>query len=104
MMTHAAAPQALGYIGIRAKALDDWQSYGAGLLGLQRVDRSRSTLAFRMDDRKQRVVVQADGGEGIGFFGWEVADAGALAALAADLDNNGMTVVRGSRSPSPQSR
>jgi hypothetical protein len=39
-MTHAAAPQALGYIGIRAKALDDWVSYGAGLLGLQRVDQS----------------------------------------------------------------
>jgi 2,3-dihydroxybiphenyl 1,2-dioxygenase len=97
MMTHAAAPQALGYIGIRAKALDDWQSYGAGLLGLQRVDQSRSTLAFRMDDRKQRVVVQADGGEGIGFFGWEVASAGALDAVAADLDNNGIAVVPGSR-------
>jgi hypothetical protein len=83
MMTRAVAPQALGYIGIRAKALDDWASYGAGLLGLQRVGQSRSTLAFRMDDRKQRIVVHADGGEGIGFFGWEVADAKALDALAA---------------------
>lgn len=97
MMTRAVPPQALGYIGIRAKALDDWASYGAGLLGLQRVDRSRSTLAFRMDDRKQRVVVHADGGEGIGFFGWEVADAKALDALAAHLDNSGIDVSRGSR-------
>ena len=32
-------------------------------------------MAFRMDDRKQRLVVDADGGQGIGFFGWEVADA-----------------------------
>src|SRR5947207_14309014 len=94
-MTHAAAPQALGYIGIRAKALDDWASYGAGLLGLQRVDRSRSTLAFRMDDRKQRVVVHADGGEGIGFFGWEVAAAETLDGLAARLDNSGIAVARG---------
>src|SRR6201987_5480708 len=92
MITHAVAPQALGYIGIRAKALDDWAGYGAGLLGLQRVDQSRSTLAFRMDDRKQRVVVHADGGEGIGFFGWEVADAKALDALAAHLDNSGINV------------
>ena len=30
MMTRAVTPQALGYIGIRAKALDDWASYGAG--------------------------------------------------------------------------
>jgi 2,3-dihydroxybiphenyl 1,2-dioxygenase len=97
MMTRAVAPQALGYIGIRAKALDDWASYGAGLLGLQRVDQSRSTIAFRMDDHKQRVVVHADGGEGIGFFGWEVADATSLEALAAHLDNGGIAVAHGSR-------
>ena len=97
MMTRAVTLRALGYIGIRAKALDDWASYGAGLLGLQRVDQSRSTLAFRMDDRKQRVVVHADGGEGIGFFGWEVADAKALDALAAHLDNSGTNVAHGSR-------
>src|SRR5512135_3785007 len=96
MMTHPAAPQALGYIGIRAKVLDDWASYGTGLLGLQRVDRSHSTLAFRMDNRKQRVVVHADGGEGIDFFGWEVADADVLDTLAAHLDNRGMAVAHGS--------
>jgi hypothetical protein len=97
MMTRSVAPQALGYIGIRAKALDDWAGYGAGLLGLQRLDQSRSTLAFRMDDRKQRIVVHADGGEGIGFFGWEVADAKALDALAAHLDNSGINVAHCSR-------
>ena len=45
--------EALGYIGVRAKDLGDWASYGANFLGLQRIDKSRSTLAFRMDDRKQ---------------------------------------------------
>ncbi|MBO0718996.1 MAG: biphenyl 2,3-dioxygenase, partial [Rhizobiales bacterium] len=96
-MTHAVTAQALGYIGIRAKALDDWASYGTGLLGLQRVDQSRSTLAFRMDDRKQRLVIKADGGDGIGFFGWEVADAKALDALAGHLDNSGIDAARGTR-------
>ena len=57
----ASAPQALGYVGVRAKDLADWSSYGSGLLGLQRIDKSRSTLAFRMDDRKQRIIVSADG-------------------------------------------
>ena len=97
MTTPASAPQALGYIGVRAKNLGDWASYGADLLGLQRVDQSRSSLAFRMDDRKQRIVVHADGGEGIGFFGWEAADANALDAFAAHLENNGIAVVRGAR-------
>ncbi len=104
MTSHAAAPQALGYIGIRAKALDDWASYGAGLLGLQRVDQSRSTLAFRMDDRKQRIVVHADGGEGIGFFGWEVADAAALAALARRLDDSRIKVMSGGRALADERR
>jgi hypothetical protein len=93
----AMYPQALGYIGIRAKDLDDWRSYGSGLLGLQRIDKSRSTLAFRMDDRKQRILVAADGGEGIGFFGWEVGHAAALDALAAHLEKVGISVARGSR-------
>jgi 2,3-dihydroxybiphenyl 1,2-dioxygenase len=89
--------QALGYIGIRAKDLDDWRHYGTRLLGLQRIDRSRATLAFRMDDRKQRIMVDADGHEGIGFFGWEVTDAVALEALAGRLEENAITVTRGTR-------
>ena len=93
-MTVQAAPvQALGYIGVRAKSLEDWASYGQNFLGLQRSTRRRNAMAFRMDDRKQRLVVDADGGQGIGFFGWEVADAAALDALAARLEQ-----------PAPRSR
>src|ERR1700741_2827076 len=92
-----SVPQALGYVGVRAKDLGDWGSYGSGLLGLQRVDKSRSTLAFRMDDRKQRIIVTADGGEGIDAFGWEVKDGGALDAVAARLEASGVKVARGSR-------
>jgi len=88
---------ALGYIGVRARDLDDWAGYGSNFLGLQRIDKSRSTLAFRMDDRKQRLMVDADGGQGISFFGWEVADAAALAALAGRLEAAGTRVARGSR-------
>src|SRR3954453_7332426 len=89
--------EALGYIGVRAKDLGDWASYGANFLGLQRIDKSRSTLAFRMDDRKQRLVVDADGGQGTGFFGWEVLDAAGLDAIAARIDTYGIKVARGSR-------
>jgi len=90
-------PQALGYVGVRAKDLRDWASYGSSLLGLQPIDKSRATLAFRMDDRKQRIIVEADGGEGIGFFGWEVADAAALDAIAAHLEKHEIKVARGAR-------
>ncbi|MBV8838838.1 MAG: VOC family protein, partial [Alphaproteobacteria bacterium] len=89
--------QALGYIGLRAKELGDWAKFGSDFLGLQRIDKTRNTMAFRMDDRKQRVVIDADGGQGIGFFGWEVADAAAMEALAAKLEAAGVKVARGSR-------
>ena len=96
-MDEKVVPQAFGYVGVRAKDLADWASYGCGLLGLQRVDKSRATLAFRMDDRKQRLIVHADGGEGIGFFGWEVAGAAALDGIAAQLEAAGIKVARGAR-------
>src|ERR1043166_6238554 len=89
--------EALGYVRARAKDLGDWASYGAGLLGLQRVDKSRTSMAFRMDDRKQRIIVEADGGEGIDVFGWEVKDAAALDALASKLEAAGVKGARGSR-------
>src|SRR5436309_10257189 len=89
--------QALGYIGVRTRDLDDWASYGEHFLGLQRLDKGRGTLAFGMDDRKQRLVVDADGGQGIGFFGWEAADAAALNAVAARIEAAGTKVARGSR-------
>ena len=87
----------LGYIGVRAKDLGDWRSYAKNFLGMEQLDKSRSSLAFRMDDRKQRLVVDADGGQGIGFFGWEVADAATLDALAARIEAAGTKVARGSR-------
>jgi 2,3-dihydroxybiphenyl 1,2-dioxygenase len=90
-------PQALGYVGVRAKDLGDWASYGSGLLGLQRIDKSRSSMAFRMDDRKQRILIDADGGEGIGFYGWEMAGAAALDELGAHLEKSEIKVARGSR-------
>jgi 2,3-dihydroxybiphenyl 1,2-dioxygenase len=96
--------QALGYLGIRTKSLADWSDYGTKLLGLQRIDRSASSLAFRMDDRKQRIVVDQDGGDGISFFGWEMADAAALAALAAKLDAAGVKVADGSRALADERR
>ena len=57
-----------------------------------------------MDDRKQRIIVDADGGEGIGVFGWEVADAAALEALAAKLEGNGIQVARGARALADERR
>src|SRR5580698_5499127 len=78
--------QALGYVGFGSSALDDWRQFGTSLVGWQAVERSPPLLAFRMDDRKQRIVVDRAMAEGERFFGWEVADAAALDALAVRLE------------------
>jgi 2,3-dihydroxybiphenyl 1,2-dioxygenase len=85
--------QALGYVGFGSSDLDGWRQFGTGLVGLQAVERSPSLLAFRMDDRKQRIVIDRSQPEGARFFGWEVADAAALDALAAKLETAGVEVM-----------
>jgi 2,3-dihydroxybiphenyl 1,2-dioxygenase len=80
------ALQALGYVGFGSADLDGWRQFGTSLVGLQAVERSSSLLAFRMDDRKQRIVIDKSMPDGARFFGWEVADAAALDALAARLE------------------
>ena len=97
-MESPAGLTALGYIGIRSARPDDWASYATRLLGMQQVDRGGAVRAFRMDDRKQRLVVAGGEGEGLGFLGWEASDAAALESLAARLDAHGVEVKRASRS------
>src|SRR5690349_1264948 len=86
--------QALGYLGIGTDKLDDWTNYAANWLGMQPVDRGAGIRAFRMDDRKQRLVIDSSLPEGQRYFGWEVADATALDALAARLQAAGVVAKR----------
>jgi 2,3-dihydroxybiphenyl 1,2-dioxygenase len=83
----------LGYAGFASADLDDWRQFGTSLVGLQAVERGNSLLAFRMDDRKQRIVIDRAMPEGTRFFGWEVADAAELDELAARLEKASVAVV-----------
>jgi len=97
----------LGYFGVRARNLDDWTSFGEKFLGLQLIDRSIKTLTFRMDDRRQRIVVHEDGvndGSRAAFMGWEVADSGALGDLATTLEAARVHVERASRATAEERR
>src|SRR5581483_6058097 len=98
------AIDALGYVGIRTADIDQWATYGTRFLGMQLVEKTQGTLALRMDDRKQRVIIERGEGEGVSFYGWEVADAAALDALAAHLERSGISVARGSRALADERR
>src|SRR3954466_633249 len=101
------AIESLGYFGVRARNLGDWLSFGEKFLGLQLVDRSRKTLTFRMDDRRQRLVVHEDAtGEGqrAAFMGWEVGGAAELDEFAAKLEAAKVRVARASRATADERR
>ena len=78
--------QSLGYVGIGSSSLSEWSDFATQWLGMQTVERGNACRAFRMDDRKQRLVIDRSLPEGERYFGWEVADAAALDALAVRLE------------------
>ncbi len=86
--------QALGYLGFGSADLDGWSDFATSLLGMQRVEKANTSRAFRMDDRAQRLIIDRDLAEGQHYFGWQVADATALAAVAARLERAGVAVTR----------
>jgi 2,3-dihydroxybiphenyl 1,2-dioxygenase len=88
---------ALGYIGINSSQLDQWDRMATGLLGMQQVDRGGNMRAFRMDDRKQRLIVDGSGDAGLAVMGWEVVSTAELNHLAGRLESHGVRVTRGSR-------
>src|SRR3982074_3096997 len=78
--------QGLGYAGFGSGDLDDWRQFGTGLVGLQAVERGNSLLAFRMDDRKQRIVIDRAMQGGARFSGGGVGDAADLAPVAGRFE------------------
>jgi 2,3-dihydroxybiphenyl 1,2-dioxygenase len=101
------ALDSLGYFGVRTRNLDDWSNFGEKCLGLQLVDRSRKTLTFRMDDRRQRIVVHEEAageGERAAFMGWEVGGAAALDDLGARLEAAGVEVERAPKATAEERR
>jgi 2,3-dihydroxybiphenyl 1,2-dioxygenase len=88
--------QSLGYIGVETRQPDEWAAFASGLLGMQVADRGNHGFALRTDARAVRLLVDRGAEERVAYMGWEVADAGALAALAIRLSDAGHAVTPGS--------
>jgi 2,3-dihydroxybiphenyl 1,2-dioxygenase len=88
---------ALGYLGIRSDRLEDWSDFASGLLGMMKIDRGATALAFRMDDQMQRLLVSNEPGDTLAFMGWEVETEADLQSYAGRLEKAGVPVYLGSR-------
>ena len=82
------AVKSLSYIGVNSDKLEDWSDYSENCLGMQRIDRGKGSLSFRMDDHKQRLAITGDTGDSVAFIGWEVEKKEDLKNYAAKLEKN----------------
>jgi len=87
----------LSYLGVRSDRLTDWSQFAGQLLGMQQIDKGGKSLAFRMDDQAQRLLVSDEPGETLAFMGWEVETRDDLQSFAARLEAAGTEVHAGSR-------
>jgi 2,3-dihydroxybiphenyl 1,2-dioxygenase len=77
--------QSLGYIGLNAPDLDEWERVAGEGFGVMAVRRDDG-LQLRLDERAYRLRVHRSDAPGFAYAGWEVAHAQALGALVARLE------------------
>lgn len=82
----------LGYLGFNATDPAAFAQYATNALGMQSVDLGTGRPSFRVDSYEQRVIVEPSESNGAAYMGWEVADADALRAAAAEVEASGVTV------------
>ena len=87
----------LGYLGVRSEKLEEWSDFASKILGMQKIDKGRKAISFRMDDRQQRFLVSHEDGETLAFIGWEVDHKDDLQMYAARLDAAGVKVHLGNK-------
>lgn len=92
MSQDAGIIRSLGYLGIGAPSIDEWEPFARDVLGLQPY-RQDGHLYLRYDDNAWRIRVQEPDVPGhLAFLGWEVADERDLRALAQRLADAGVDV------------
>ncbi len=94
-MTTRNAIEALGYVGLEVSDLAAWRTFATGIIGLQAEDGPDGTIDLRMDQYATRIRLHAGSRDDLAYAGWEVRDAGTLAALATRLIAAGVAVEHG---------
>jgi len=86
----------LGYVVFGVSDLNEWERFAVDILGLQVGSKSADSLALRMDDYSQRVILELNGVDDLSVAGWEFETeveleefAGKAAGLGVALDRMG---------------
>ena len=88
----------LGYVGISATDVDEWERFATNTLGLQISGKeSDGTLFLRMDEYQYRFAVHPTGKDDVGYVGWQVSGEQQLHEIADQIKAAGIQVVHADR-------
>jgi 2,3-dihydroxybiphenyl 1,2-dioxygenase len=88
----------LGYVGISAKDVDEWERFATGTLGLQVSGKEADgTLFLRMDEYQYRFAVHPNGNDDLAYTGWQVSGEPQLHEMADRIKAAGIDVVLADR-------
>ncbi len=91
------AVSSLGYLGFGVSRLDRWEEFATKVLGLAVAERGAGgTMALRLDDYRQRIVLEEGEADDLAFIGWEVESREGLEALRRRLEEAGVAVAEAS--------
>jgi len=83
----------LGYVGFGVRNLDRWEDLMVNVLGLQAGHREPGhSLALRMDDHMQRIILESDESDDLIYAGWMFDTEGALSQFVGTLSAQGVQV------------
>ena len=86
----------LGYLGFEVSDLEAWERFAVEGLGLVVADRhADGSLALRMDEQAQRIVLHPGARDDLAYAGFEVADEATLRELVQKLFAAGLAVDEG---------
>jgi 2,3-dihydroxybiphenyl 1,2-dioxygenase len=86
----------LGYLGFEVSDVARWERFAVDVLGLAPAQRAADgSLALRMDEREQRIVLHPGPADDLAYLGFEVATDADLEALGAALARAGHEVGEG---------
>jgi 2,3-dihydroxybiphenyl 1,2-dioxygenase len=86
----------LGYLGFEVSDLPRWERFAVDLLGLEPARRGDDgSLALRLDQNEQRIVLHPGPADDLKYLGFEVANDAELEALGARLVRAGFAVSEG---------
>ncbi len=88
----------LGYVGISASDMDQWEKYATETLGLQISGKDEDgTLYLRMDEYQYRFAIHPTGKDDVDYVGWQASSEQQLHQIADQLKAGGVSVAQADR-------